>query len=117
MEERGGADGVLGRPAALDGDRLVFLDPEILFSLGRVLATPGALDALQRNHLGAWTYLSRHVAGDWGDLDRHDRAENALSLREGFRLLSAYALPDRTRLWIITEANRSATTLLLPDEY
>lgn len=61
--------------------------------------------------------LSRHVTGDWGDLDRADAAENALSVREGFRLLSAYALPDGTRLWVITEPDRCATTLLLPDEY
>jgi len=116
-EERGGADQILGRPVALDGDRLFFLDPEVLFSLGRVLATPGALDALRRNHRGAWAYLSRHVTGDWGDLDRADAAENELSLREGLRLLSAYALPDGTRLWIITEADRSATTILLPHDY
>ena len=89
-----------------------------LFSLGRVLATPGALDALHRNpSVGAWCYLRRHMTGDWGDLDNADVAENELSLREGFRLLSAYALPDGTRFWIITEADRSATTLLLPDEY
>ncbi len=117
VEERGGGDCVLGRPVALYGDRLFFLDPEILFNLGRVLATPGALDALRRNQCGAWAYLSRHVTGDWGALDRADAAENELSLREGLRLLSAYALPDGTRLWIITEADRSATTLLLPDEY
>jgi len=88
-----------------------------LFDLGRVLATPGALDALRRNSSGAWTYLSRHVAGDWGELGAEDLAENALSLREGLRLLSAYALPDGTRLWVLSAADRSATTLLLPDEY
>ena len=88
-----------------------------LFPLGQLVATPGALDAMWRNGTGAWTYLSRHLTGDWGDLSAEDRAENELSLREGFRLLSAYALPDGTRLWIITEADRSATTLLLPEEY
>ena len=87
------------------------------FTLGRVLATPGALDALRRNHSGAWTYLKRHVTGDWGDLDTADVAENELSLVQGFRLLSAYNLPDGTRVWVITEADRSATTVLLPDEY
>ncbi len=70
-----------------------------------------------RNHYGVWDVLKRHVTGDWGDLDPADRAENELSLRAGFRLLSAYALPDGTRIWLITEADRSATTLLLPDEY
>ena len=88
-----------------------------LFPLGDLVATPGALAALHRTHCGVWTYLSRHITGDWGELDAHDRAENELSLREGFRLLSAYGLPDGTRIWIITEADRSATTLLLPDEY
>ena len=88
-----------------------------LFPLGRLVATPGALDAIWRNGAGAWTYLSRHVTGDWGDLSAADKAENELSLREGFRILSAYSLTDGTRIWIITEADRSATTLLLPDEY
>jgi len=91
--------------------------PTALFPLGQLVATPGALDAIWRNSAGAWAYLSRHVTGDWGALDRADAAENALSLREGLRLLSAYPLPDGTRLWIITDAHRSATTLLLPDEY
>ena len=88
-----------------------------LFPLGQLVATPSALDAIWRNGATAWTYLSRHVTGDWGDLESADRAENELSLREGFRLLSAYALPDGTRLWIITEADRSCSTLLLPEEY
>jgi hypothetical protein len=87
------------------------------FTLGDVVATPGALDALRRNHAGAWTYLRRHVTGDWGDLDTEDVAENELSLVEGFRLFSRYTLPDGTRLWVITEADRSCTTLLLPEEY
>ena len=88
-----------------------------LFPLGQLVATPGALDAIWRNRAGAWTYLSRHVTGDWGDLNDADKAENELSVREGFRILSAYSLPDGTRIWIITEADRSATTILLPDEY
>lgn len=69
-----------------------------LFPIGRVVATPGALDALWRNHSGAWTYLSRHLTGDWGDLEPADVAENELSLQQGFRLLSAYNLPDGTAL-------------------
>jgi len=107
----------IGRPVALDGDWRFFLDPEVRFAFGHLLTTRGALAALSRNACGAWTYLSRHVTGDWGELDRADAAENALSLRDGLRLLSAYALPDGTRLWIITEADRSCTTLLLPGEY
>jgi hypothetical protein len=88
-----------------------------LFELGRLVATPGALLALRKTHTGVWDLLKRHVTGDWGELDPADIAENALSLREGFRLLSAYTLADGTRIWIITEADRSATTILLPDEY
>jgi hypothetical protein len=62
-------------------------------------------------------FLFRHLAGDWGELSPEDTAENELSLREGFRLLSAYSLRDGTRIWVITESDRSATTILLPDEY
>jgi hypothetical protein len=62
--------------------------------------------------------LQRHVNGDWGDLSEDDRRENELSVREGFRILSAYILPrTRVKLWIITEADRSVTTFLLPSEY
>jgi len=59
----------------------------------------------------------RHLTGDWGEVDDHDRRENELSVVQGFRLLSAYTLSNGTKLWIITEADRSATTLLLPSEY
>jgi hypothetical protein len=62
-------------------------------------------------------YLVRHIAGDWGDVDAHDRRENELSLVHGFRLLSAYTLNSGTKIWIITEADRSVTTVLLPKEY
>jgi len=86
-------------------------------SLGQIVATPGALDALQRAGQAAQEFLARHAVGDWGDLDAHDRRENALAVREGFRLLSAYRTTAGERLWIITEADRSVTTLLLPDEY
>jgi hypothetical protein len=90
----------------------------VLFPFGQLVATPGALEALRRNpSVGVWTYLSRHVTGDWGDLEAADKAENELSLREGFRLLSAYHLPDGTKVWIITESDRSVTTVLLPEEY
>lgn len=89
----------------------------MLFPLGRILATPGALSALQAARRPAAEFLQRHGQGDWGDLSEADREENELSLREGFRLLSAYELPTSERLWIITEHDRSATTLLLPAEY
>lgn len=87
------------------------------FDLGSIVATPGAVDALERAGQTPATFLRRHVTGDWGDLDEHDRAENELSIREGFRLLSAYALRDGTKIWVITEADRSSTTILLPSEY
>jgi len=87
------------------------------FPLGQVVATPGALEALASNDQTPFEFLSRHVIGDWGELDEHDRRENEYSLTHGLRLLSAYTLHDGTRIWIITEADRSATTLLLPSEY
>ena len=87
------------------------------FDLGRIVATPGALEALELAGETPTTFLRRHVAGDWGNLDENDRAENDLSVREGFRLLSSYRLSDGTKIWIITEADRSSTTILLPSEY
>lgn len=87
------------------------------FALGQVVATSGALAALARCGKTPELLLTRHARSDWGDLDEQDRKENDRSLEEGLRLLSAYRLPDGTKLWIITEADHSATTLLLPDEY
>ena len=88
-----------------------------LFALGKIVATPGALAAIEASGDDPLALLSRHVSGDWGDLDEHDRHENELGLREGFRLLSAYTLRTGAKIWIITEADRSVTTFLLPDEY
>ena len=89
-----------------------------LFPLGRVVATPGAFIALGGEGIGSQSLLQRHVTGDWGELSEDDRLENELSIKEGLRILSAYKLPRTgVTLWIITEADRSATTLLLPDEY
>ena len=106
-----------------------------LFPLGRVLATPGAQQALaiaeahrghgaRRTGAGApasdslvASLLARHVSGDWGQLDAEDQAANEQALAHGARILSAYDLATGTRIWIITEADRSATTLLLPGEY
>ena len=82
-----------------------------------IVATPGALEALERSGETPATFLHRHVVGDWGDVDEDDRAENDLSVKEGFRILSAYHLRDGTKIWIITEADRSSTTILLPSEY
>ena len=85
--------------------------------LGLIVSTPGALKALEEAHEEAWTFLRRHVDGDWGDIPPEDREENELSLKEGFRILSAYTLSTGITIWIITEADRSATTILLPEEY
>ena len=95
----------------------VLILPQALFPLGQVVATPGALAALREADQAAEMFLARHAVGDWGDLCADDHKENDLSLREGFRLLSSYILKDGQKLWIITEADRSVTTLLLPSEY
>jgi hypothetical protein len=87
------------------------------FPLGRTVATPGALAALGADPRQLLAILARHRAGDWGDLGEADRRENEFSLAHGFRLLSAYRLASGARVWIITEADRSATTILLPSEY
>ena len=87
----------------------------MLFNPGTVVATPGALELAQQG-LNLLAFLQRHLQGDWGDLCAEDKTENNHSLRLGFRLLSAYETPCG-KLWIITEADRSATTFLLPEEY
>ena len=87
------------------------------FPLGQLVATPGAAEALSRNNQEPTEFLRRHWRGDWGDLDEEDKAENEYSLSRELRLLSAYTLQDGTRIWIITEADRSVTTILLPEEY
>jgi hypothetical protein len=88
-----------------------------LFPLGQVVATPGALAALERAKQTATLFLDRHANGDWGELDQSDVDENEYSVAHGFRLLSSYQTNAGEKLWIITEADRSATTLLLPEEY
>src|SRR5215469_630714 len=87
------------------------------FELGQIVATPGALAALKKAGQQPGEFLTRHVNREWGDLDEEDRKENEYSLEHGFRLLSAYKTNAGDRLWIITEADRSVTTLLLPEEY
>jgi hypothetical protein len=87
------------------------------FELGQIVATPGALAAIKKAGQQPGEFLTRHINRDWGDLDEEDRKENESSLEHGFRLLSAYKTNAGDRLWIITEADRSVTTLLLPEEY
>ena len=87
------------------------------FALGRVVATPGAMAALAASGQTPGEFLRRHVAGDWGDVSAADARANDESLGSGDRLLSSYRTSLGTTIWIITEADQSATTLLLPDEY
>ena len=87
------------------------------FKLGKIVATPGALEALEDAGQLPAEFLRKHVSGDWGDLDAGDRRENETSVVNGFRILSAYKTSKGVKLWIITEADRSSTCVLLPDEY
>ena len=84
--------------------------------LGRVMATPGALELLVEAGGHPFELLARHATGDWGELCAFDRRQNEIALREGYRILSSYPVGEG-RVWIITEANRSVTTMLLPEEY
>jgi hypothetical protein len=87
------------------------------FPLGQGVITIGAQEAFGRTGQNPLEFLVRHAQGDWGELDPEDVAENEVSLQQGFRLLSRYILVDQTVIWIITEADRSVTTILLPEEY
>jgi hypothetical protein len=92
------------------------------FSLGQVVATPGALEALEQSSQSPADFLSRHVVGDWGEVCKDDGLLNDEALHDGSRLLSAYRTLKGVKLWVITEAaddqgRRSATTILLPEEY
>ncbi|MDF7826966.1 hypothetical protein P4B35_23280 [Pontiellaceae bacterium B12227] len=89
-----------------------------LFTLGQIVATPGALQALETAGQLASHFLVKHALGDWGTLlCDEDKAANDEALADDLRILSAYRLEDGTKIWVITEADRSATTLLLPEEY
>lgn len=87
------------------------------FPFGQLVATPGALRALESAGQSPADFLERHLNCDWGELSEKDVRENEFSLEHGFRLLSSYRLRDGQVLWVITEADRSATTLLLTKEY
>jgi hypothetical protein len=99
------------------------IQPEkVSFPLGQVLATPGALNALEQSGQTPAHFLDRHSSGDWGEVCAEDRQLNDQALQDGSRILSVYHTYRGAKLWIITEAaddagNRAATTLLLPDEY
>ena len=92
----------------------------VAINMGRLLMTRGVNDLVAEDEAFAklvMSSLTRHRSGDWGDLTDEDKQENELSLKEGYRLLSAYEAKGLPKIWIITEADRSATTILFPDEY
>ncbi len=88
-----------------------------LFSLGQIVCTNGAIQALENAGHTASEFLVRHALGDWGDLCAEDKQANDEAVADDLRILSAYRLQDGVRIWILTEADRSVTTLLLPEEY
>lgn len=92
----------------------IFVNNDAKFPLGQLVITANVHAQLDREAVQEG--LSRHAAGDWGEVSPEDRQENELSLKEGFRLLSVYRDRDR-KFWIITEADRSVTTVLMPDDY
>ena len=87
------------------------------FMLGRVVATPGALTAMEQSRDAPADFVRRHERGDWGLVCPEDWARNDAALKDGLRVVSSYTLKDGEKIWVITEADRAATTLLLPDEY
>jgi hypothetical protein len=88
-----------------------------LFAMGRLVATPGALELLTRAEQTPLEFLARHSKGDWGECCSEDAKENDFSVKAGFRIFSVYRTRTGEKLWVITEADRSVTTLLLPSEY
>lgn len=85
------------------------------FQMGHLVSTPNALERIPNPEILA--ALQRHMTGDWGDVDEHDREENEFSLMRALRLFSVYRSAQGVKFWIITEADRSATTVLLPEDY
>lgn len=88
-----------------------------VFDLGRLVATPAALQVLTERQVAPLNLLQRHARGDWGDLDAEDIQANQDALQQGWRLFSSYQIDPETKVWIITEADRSVTTVLLPNDY
>jgi len=88
-----------------------------LFPLGQCVATPGALAALEEAGQSPADFLNRHVAGDWGEIAPEDRGLNERALNEGARIFSVYRTSKGVKVWVITEADRASTCVLLPDEY
>jgi hypothetical protein len=94
-----------------------YREPIPQFPLGHLVATPGALQVLEQHGIAPMQLIARHRSGDWGDIDPGDAKTNAQALRVGARILSSYRLANGEKIWIITEADRAATTILLSSEY
>ena len=87
------------------------------FSLGKLVATPGAIEALADANQNPMEFIARHIRGDWGDCCEEDKQANEDALRDGERLFSVYQTAKGVKIWVITEADRSSTCVLLPSEY
>ena len=87
------------------------------FKIGKLVATPDAIAALADANQQPMHFISRHIVGDWGDCGGHDRQANEDALRNGDRLFSVYRTAKGEKIWVITEADRSSTCVLLPEEY
>jgi hypothetical protein len=90
---------------------------KVLFPLGQIFLTIGAREALEESNQLPNEFLVKHSSGDWGIVCEDDRKENELSIKEGFRTLSVYRTGKGEKIWVITEADRSSSTILLPEEY
>mgnify|MGYP001818718626 CR=1 FL=1 len=88
-----------------------------LFKLGQVVGTPGALEEMAKAGQNPLELLRRHVTGDWGQVPEEDARENEFSVEKGFRIISVYTLSTGVKIWVLTEADRSASTFLLPEDY
>lgn len=88
-----------------------------LFLLGSLVATPGAVAKMEVHGISPITLINRHVSGDWSELPEEDRKSNHEAIKYGSRVFSSYMIAHGVKIWIITEADRSSTTILLPEEY
>lgn len=99
------------------GDPVTLSLAQAKFPPGQIVSTPGALEAMEEHQCSPLTLLARHLSGDWGSVCAEDAASNNESLQYGARLLSSYEIAANTTIWIITEADRSVTSFLMPSEY